>query len=89
PRWRRDGRELFFIAPDGKLMATAVKASGKSFQAGVPHALFQTNIAAIVAAFHEYAVAANGQKFLINSKSAKTAQAITLLVNWPEMLHAH
>src|SRR5262245_42080692 len=36
PRWRADGRELYFIAPDGKLMAAPVAASGLTFQAGTP-----------------------------------------------------
>ncbi len=39
PHWRRDGRELYYLAPDGKLMAVEVK-TGSAFQAGVPRALF-------------------------------------------------
>ena len=40
PRWRGDGKELFYHAPDGKLMAVPVK-SGASFEAGAPVALFE------------------------------------------------
>jgi Tol biopolymer transport system component len=36
PLWRRDGRELYFLAPDGKMMAVDVRL-GDTFQAGTPH----------------------------------------------------
>jgi Tol biopolymer transport system component len=45
PRWRRDGRELFYLAPDGKLMAVPIK-SGDTFEAGTEAALFQTPLSA-------------------------------------------
>jgi Protein kinase domain len=41
PRWSRDGRELYFVGHDSKLMATPVRATGESFEAGTPAALFQ------------------------------------------------
>jgi eukaryotic-like serine/threonine-protein kinase len=44
PRWRRDGKELFFIAPDGQMMAPTVSAAGTSFEAAPRVALFQTRI---------------------------------------------
>jgi hypothetical protein len=44
PRWRADGKELYFIAPDGKLMAVPVMAAGSTFAAGTPVPLFQTRI---------------------------------------------
>lgn len=40
PRWRADGRELYFLAPDTMLMAVPVSAAGPSFEAGTPVALF-------------------------------------------------
>ena len=45
PRWRRDGKELFYVAADGKLMAVEVKTAPK-FEAGAPKALFDARIAA-------------------------------------------
>ena len=44
PRWRADGQELFFIAPDEKVMAAAVTPSNTTFEAAPPVALFQTRI---------------------------------------------
>jgi Tol biopolymer transport system component len=84
PRWRPDGKELFFIAPDAKLMATAVAASNATFEAAPPVALFQTRIAGGPGQInkHEYAVSRDG-RFLINEPAeASTATPITLILNW-------
>ena len=43
-RWRPDGKELYYIAPDGTLMAAALAVSGAAFEPGVPVALFQPRI---------------------------------------------
>jgi len=87
PRWRRDGKELFFIAPDARLMSVEVKAAPK-FEATVPKALFQTRIFAVSAQFaHYYDVAPDGRRFLINSQLQETASApITVVMNWREGL---
>ncbi|MBI4472709.1 MAG: PD40 domain-containing protein, partial [Acidobacteria bacterium] len=45
PRWRSDGKEIYFIAPDGKLMAASVTASGSTFVAATPVALFSAPLA--------------------------------------------
>ena len=66
PVWRRDGRELFFIGADARLMATGVKAS-PTFAADTPVALFDTRIGIPTEPFlHSYATV-DGQRFLINS----------------------
>ena len=46
PRWRRDGKELFYVAPDGKLMAVTVK-TGAIVEAEAPRALFETTLPAV------------------------------------------
>jgi WD40-like Beta Propeller Repeat len=45
PRWQPDGKELFFIAPDGKLMAATIRTQTAAFEAGSPAVLFQTRVA--------------------------------------------
>ena len=87
PRWRRDGKELFFVAPDGKLMSAEVKTAPK-FEATVPQALFQTRILSAASQFvHYYDVAPDGRRFLINSLLQETASApITVVLNWREGL---
>jgi serine/threonine protein kinase len=84
PRWRADGRELFFIAPDRKLMAASIAPAGSSFQANTPVTLFATRIVGTAAgnARAQYAVSRDG-RFLINeSVEEATVSPITLILNW-------
>jgi Tol biopolymer transport system component len=84
PRWRSDGKELFYIAPDAKLMAVAVAESNATFEHAPPVALFQTRIVGDPGQIlkHQYAVSRDG-RFLINETAeASTAEPITLIVNW-------
>ena len=84
PRWRRDAKELFYIAPNGTLMAVEVKTAPR-FEAGVPKALFQSRIwgAGLTNFVFRYDVSADGQRFLINTQPEQTAAApITVVVNW-------
>jgi len=59
PRWRRDGKELFYIADDGKMMAVEVK-SRASFEAGAPRALF--DFQSIRGIGGQYALTGDGQR---------------------------
>ena len=84
PRWRADGKELYFIAPDGKLMAAPTMVQNASFEAGTPIALFSTRIASGTPALFrpQYAVARDG-RFLINQPAEGfSSPPITLVVNW-------
>jgi Tol biopolymer transport system component len=76
PCWRRDGRELYYLSSDGKLMAVDVKP-GPSFQAGAPHALFETHGAG------QFAAAADGRKFLLTIPAERTAEEpVHVMLNW-------
>jgi Tol biopolymer transport system component len=84
PRWRRDGKELFYLAPDGRLMAADVK-TGLGFEAGLPVALFQTHPRQPLSAmdFFTYDVTADGQKFLVNSKvDISNTAPLSVVLNW-------
>jgi len=85
PRWRADGKELYFLALDATMMTVPVTAEGTSFEAGTPVALFPTRIVDGGTATQnrpQYAVARDG-RFLINQPVADaTAAPITLLLNW-------
>jgi Tol biopolymer transport system component len=84
PRWRRDGREIYFIAPDLKMMAAAVRTSGASLETDTPVALFQTRVPRGGAAEekHQYDVSRDG-RFLINEVGdADSSPPITLILNW-------
>jgi eukaryotic-like serine/threonine-protein kinase len=79
PRWRRDGKELFYISADNKMMAAEVKASGSSLEVGAIHALFATRPYGV---FGRFDVAADGQRFAVPYEAGQPSAAITLVVNW-------
>jgi serine/threonine protein kinase len=85
PRWSRDGKELYYIAPDSKLMAVSVSIKNGRFEAGTPTALFMTSRvgggANVVGRSQQYDVAGDG-RFLINVEADSSPTPITLLVNW-------
>ena len=82
PVWRADGRELFYLAADGTMMAVAVGA-GRSFDAGLPRALFSSNVWRL-AVNQVYAVSKDGQRFLVNAVPQKPGDAapLTVVLNW-------
>ena len=88
PRWRGDGKELFFAAADGKMMAVPVKAiagAKYSFEAGTPVALFDAHLASSPANnVFEYDVTSDGKRFLINTSSGAGAASppLTVVTNW-------
>ena len=81
PRWRSDGKELYYLAPDNKLMAAAAAAQGSTFAPGTPQPLFQAHSAP--GPFkQQYDVARDG-RFLINTELQDTVtEPIHLLLNW-------
>ncbi|HWI18118.1 MAG TPA: hypothetical protein VNT81_10250, partial [Vicinamibacterales bacterium] len=83
PRWRADGGELYFLAPDATMMAVPVSVAGTSFEVGTPVALFPTRIVdgGNTRTVPQYAVARDG-RFLINQAVAAAAAPITLMLNW-------
>ena len=81
PRWRHDGKELYFIAPDRKLMAVDVKL-GQTVEMGTPKPLFQTQVSSFGSP-NRYDVSADGQKFLVNSTVQDTSHApLVVILNW-------
>ena len=79
PLWRRDGGELFYLTLQGVLMAVDI-AEGPSAIPGVSRRLFDTPLHP-APGLNQYAVTADGQRFLIIEKKGET---ITILMNWHE-----
>ncbi len=84
-RWRRDGRELFYLALDGTLMSVDVKASANSIEILAPKPLFKTPIL-ISPGVDQYDVTADGQRFLLLEPVDDAGPTITVVVNWAEEL---
>ena len=84
PEWRGDGKELFYIAADGKLTAVPVVTESVSFSAGTPHALFSVEVPEPTAPYPgQYAVTRDGQRFLVNTLvEQSTRPALTVVTNW-------
>ena len=80
PRWRRDGKEIFYIGADRKLMAVAIQADS-TLQAGQPQALFEPRV--FGAPVINYTVSADGQRFLVNTPAEGSNSApVTVVLNW-------
>jgi eukaryotic-like serine/threonine-protein kinase len=82
PRWSRNGKELFYLAADGKMMAVPIKG-GEGFEPGNPVALFATR----TAGYLPYDVSPDG-RFLINTpvdEGTTAANTITVVMNWTSL----
>ncbi len=80
PHWRHDGKEIFYIATDNKLMAVDVNA-GASFEAGVPKPLF--DMRTLPSGGNRYSVSADGQRFLVVAPmGGESLSPTTVIVNW-------
>jgi eukaryotic-like serine/threonine-protein kinase len=88
PRWRRDGKELFYLAADGKLMSVAVKA-GAGFATDSPQPLFEVppSVSRLGTGAFRYAVTSDGKRFLVLIAARETVQqSLTVLTNWQSAL---
>jgi serine/threonine protein kinase/Tol biopolymer transport system component len=86
PMWRRDGKEMFYLGLDGKMMAVEVKTDAAQFEAGEPKQLFQTQLQESWKR-NQYVVTPDGQRFLlVYPREAEKPSPITVVVNWPALL---
>lgn len=77
---RGDGREIFYLALDIKLVAVEVSARGDTFEVGAGKALFETRPST---PGNVYDVTRDGQRFLVNTAvQAQSSSPLTLVVNW-------
>jgi Tol biopolymer transport system component len=83
PRWRRDGRELFYLSLDGVVMAADISDTGPrgGLAAGAPRALFQTRLSPSPNV-PQYDVTADGTRFLVLEPARSGGEPVTFLLNW-------
>ena len=82
PRWPKDGKELFYLSPDGQLLAAEVTAAGSAFQlTGTPKALFKA------VPVQGWDVNADRTRFLFPIARGETAaEPFTVVLNWTALL---
>jgi eukaryotic-like serine/threonine-protein kinase len=86
PRWRPDGRELYYLSPDARLMAVPIRRQGATLEPGDPQVLFQTRLTTPFSGVAgnvrpQYDVAADG-RFLMNITVEETTSPIAIILNW-------
>jgi Tol biopolymer transport system component len=85
PRWRHDGKELYYLAPDRKLMAVELKETGGSLQAASTLPLFEifSTMYLTTAGVNQYDVTRDGGRFVVESAiTDETFAPLNLVVNW-------
>ena len=84
PRLRRDGKELFYIAPDQWMMTVpiTVSSNGRSVEPGAPTRLFRTKIGEPEAGQREYDVTPDGQRFLFDCPVDQRAAPLVVIQHW-------
>jgi hypothetical protein len=98
PRWRRDGKELYFMTSyeHGTMMAVPIEPDGTTLSSGAPEALFGVDMAIVPHStltpnFHTYAVTPDGQRFVmplpVSSLHASGGTPITVVLNWTALLN--
>ena len=80
PVWRADGKEIFYLAPDGTVMSVPVETGEGVFRTGTPHAMFKAGEGAL------FDVTADGQRFLVSQVTSEADPPVTVIVNWPKLL---
>jgi len=89
PRWRADGKELFYVAPDGALMSVALEFNDKTVRPGAPRELFKARFGEFGADMFRpvYSPSNDGRRFLVNIVVEETMPSpVTMVLNWPAAL---
>ena len=85
PKWREDGKELFYVSSAKRLMAVPVSTAGSAIEAGLPVQLFEVFVPSrtLTGDRNDYVVMDNGQKFIVSSfVDREKARPIAIVSNW-------
>jgi eukaryotic-like serine/threonine-protein kinase len=87
PRWRRDGKEVFYLAADGRLMAISIESDAGGLRLSAPTSLFQTSHLVLGTGQRLINVSADGERFLISTPVGQPrSPSIVVVTNWPAVL---
>jgi hypothetical protein len=84
PAWGPGGRELYYLAPDNKLMAVNLKLGADSAEPSAPRELF--TVPSDDTPYSPYDVASDGQRFLVRATTETGSQPLQVILNWPALL---
>jgi eukaryotic-like serine/threonine-protein kinase len=85
PRWRRDGKELFYLSLEGEIMAAEVAEQGTTLVVEKVQPLFWAN--PVASPGWNFDSSPDGQKFVVVSRGQQQSpQPLTLVLNWPALL---
>lgn len=86
-RWRRDGKELFYLGFDGRVQAVSVKLSPKpEFGTATPLFTISTEARAAIHSLVGFDVSADGQRFVIPAVTSAEGPSIVVIQNWEALL---
>ncbi|MEQ1727549.1 MAG: hypothetical protein ABL982_04135, partial [Vicinamibacterales bacterium] len=84
--WRGDGKEVFYISPDGDLIAVPITLT-PTLNVGTPQKLFRTSIdPGGFMTYMQFDVAPDGQRFLMIVPSTDAPQPVNVILNWQSLL---
>jgi serine/threonine protein kinase len=87
PKWREDGKELYYLSLDRRLMATAVQQIANGLIVSPPRALFEAPAVNFDRSRTQYVPSADGSRFLFNARvENRTPVGLTVIVNWPALM---
>jgi eukaryotic-like serine/threonine-protein kinase len=87
PRWRGNGSDIVYLAPDGKLMSTAIRYTTDSVEAGTPRALFDAGLPSVPFSRYPYDLSPDGQRLLVlNAARGRLPGSLTVILNWTGIL---
>ena len=87
PRWSRDGKEIFYLSSDGKLMAVPVRITKNAAELGIPNALFTHPPLPATFSGYQYDVSPKGDRFLfLTATGGGHVPPIRVIQNWESLL---
>ncbi len=86
PRWSKDGKELFYLTPERKMMAVPISSTIAGLEPGIPVDLFQTRTAAQFERRHRYVVSADGSRFGISTWANEDPSYVDVIINWNQLV---
>ena len=84
PRWRKDGKELFYLSLDGRLMAADIEG-GEAIKASIPKQLFKVPVT-VDPGLDQFVVTGDGQRFIVIVEAEEAPSPVHVILNWPEAL---